>query len=729
MAPRWRLPAGEGYNTSISNLVELVVETAESSLARPIQFLKGVGPRRAELFERLGVRTVGDLLFHLPLRYEDRSSFRKIAELEVDQFATVRAEVRAAGAMPRGRGRSRVFEVAFADETGILRATWFHFSAKALTTRFPIGSKWLVSGKVTFNRFRGSKVITHPDTERDEPEEAAETLNTGRIVPVYPLTEGLPQKAVRKAAHAALEFVEQVEEIAPPGLNERYRLPNVADALRRVHWPPEGMDLSALTAFTSREQKKLIFDELLLSQVALALRRAGARKPEAGAALPVTPAQLDEIRSLFPFPLTGAQKRALDEIAADVSGDVPMNRLLQGDVGSGKTAVALAACMMAVKNGRQAAIMAPTEILAVQHFRNITRLLGLGGPRVELFTSSRRDKAAALHALKRGDVDIAVGTHALIQDGVEFLNLGLVVIDEQHRFGVAQRAELRRKGERAHTLIMTATPIPRTLAMTLYGDLDVSVLDEMPPGRSPVETKVYAPAQRAAALRIIREQVAQGRQAYVVYPLVEESEKLELKAATEMFEHLRAADLAGLRLALTHGRMKSADKDAVMERFGRGEVDVLVATTVIEVGVDHPNATVMMIEHAERFGLSQLHQLRGRVGRGAARAHCLMMADTFPGSPAWKRLEVMTSTTDGFAIAEADLSMRGAGDLFGERQWGLPGFKIANLARDGRILAEARKVAFVIVEQDPALVRPEHAPLKRALAGRFAERLEYGEVG
>lgn len=700
----------------------------QSDLDQPAQYLKGVGPKKAELLQKLGARTVGDLLFHFPLRYEDRSNIKKISRIEVGEVAVVRAVVKSAGAAPRRR-RGRIFEVAFADGTGVLRATWFAFSEKAMLKKFQPGSEWIVSGKVTFNRYRGSKTMAHPDTEEVSEGAEGESLHVGRITPVYPLTEGLNQKAMRRIVHSALDHAGSLEDFVPEELNVRYKLPPLAVSVRYVHWPPEGAPIGDLMAFRAREQKKLIFNEFFIAQTGLALKRRAKKVKVEGAAMNVDGALLDKIRDVLPFRLTGAQERALNEIAADMGRDEPMSRLLQGDVGSGKTAIALAACLVAVRNRRQAAIMAPTEILAVQHFRNVSRLLTDTKVRIELLTSGAKDKKRIYEELKAGDIHIAVGTHALIQEGVEFHDLGLAVVDEQHRFGVVQRKELIAKGRTPHSLIMTATPIPRTLAMTLYGDLDVSVIDELPPGRAPVTTKIYGPANRRTAINLIRDEVGRGRQAYVVYPLVEESEKLELKAATTMFEHFANEDFADLRLGLTHGRMKSAEKDEVMTRFAQGEIDVLVSTTVIEVGVDNPNATVMMIEHADRFGLSQLHQLRGRVGRGAAKSHCLLMADTPPGTPTWERLRVMEKSSDGFVIAEADLAQRGAGDFFGQRQWGLPEFRIGDILRDHRILAEARRAAFAIVGADPRLEKPENAPLRRALKEKWKHRFELGDIG
>ncbi|MBI4666278.1 MAG: ATP-dependent DNA helicase RecG [Nitrospinae bacterium] len=703
------------------------------NLNSPVQYLKGVGPRRAELLKKLGMETVRDLLFYFPQRYEDRANIKTISQIVVDELATVRGVVKSAAATQMARSRKKVFEVAFADKTGVLRGTWFKFPEQAYVKRFAIGSEWIISGKVTLNRFRGSKVMVHPDTEELDADNGetggANSLNLGRITPVYGLTEGFSQKALRQVMNAAMDYVEALEDFVPGELNVKYRIPPFVESVKFTHWPPNGVSVQDLSEFKTRHQKKLIFNEFFLMQAGLALKRGTVRKAVPECAMRVDVELLQKIYALLPFPLTGAQSRVLEEIAKDLAGDKPMNRLLQGDVGSGKTAVALACALMTARNRRQTAIMAPTEILASQHYRNMTRLLSDTKVKIELVTSGSEGKQRALERIASGESHIVVGTQALIQEGVAFHNLGLAVIDEQHRFGVRQRAELIKRGIHTHTLIMTATPIPRTLAMTLYGDLDVSVIDEMPPGRAGITTRIFDPSVRRAALELIRAEVKKGRQAYIIYPLVEESEKLELKAATAMFESLSEEDLAGLRLGLTHGRMKSAEKDEVMGRFARGEIDALVSTTVIEVGIDNPNATVMMIEHADRFGLSQLHQLRGRVGRGAHQSHCLLMAECHRGAPGWDRLKVMEKHLDGFKIAEEDLARRGAGDFFGVKQSGLPEFKIGDIVRDHAILAEARRAAFHIVEEDPHLSKPENRKLSGALKESWKDRFELGDIG
>ena len=707
----------------------IIMSIIASETSQPIQYLKGVGPKRAKLFAKLGVRTIGDLLLHFPVRYEDRTTMKNVADIVTGSIETVCGVVQSSGVRYTGRGRRRIFEVAFADKTGVLRATWFRFPQKAFVERFTAGTEWIVSGKVTAS-YRGSRGIVHPHTEPMEGD-LADSLNVGRVLPIYPLTEGLTQKGVRAAVNSAMPLLSLLEDFCPEALNEKYRLPSLEKSLRAVHWPDSFDNTKGLIEVSTREQKKLIFNEFFLIQIGLALRKLHDTKDEPGMALSVDSALIEKIAKIFPFTFTSAQNRVLDEIVKDVTSDKPMNRLLEGDVGSGKTAIALSAALMAVHTGRQAAIMAPTEILANQHMKNFADYLKDSKVKVELLTAggSAKEKSEAKERIAEGKTHIIIGTHALIQEGVNFGNLGLVVIDEQHRFGVQQRAKLIRGGKSVHTLLMTATPIPRTLAMTLYGDLDISVIDELPPGRTPVITDLYLPKQRDRALARVKEEVAKGRQAYLVYPLVEESEKLELKSAIAMFEKLQQEDFKSFTLGLVHGRMKSGEKESVMTRFIGGEIDVLVTTTVVEVGVDCPNATVMMVEHAERYGLLQLHQLRGRIGRGAAQSYCMLMAEGNPNSPGLARLDIMTRTKDGFAVAEEDLKLRGAGDFFGVKQSGLPGFKIGDIVRDHRILAEARKCAFDMVGKDPNLDDPSNASIRKAVKSHWAERFALGEIG
>jgi ATP-dependent DNA helicase RecG len=580
--------------------------------------------------------------------------------------------------------------------------------------------------------------MMHPDLEVGE--ESDDDASFGRIIPVYTDIKGVSARHFRKIA---LRVVDACAQLIPDFLPEPFRkahdLVELRVALGAVHFPSNDADIDQLQRFSSPAQRRLVFDELFFLQVGLALKKRGV-KIERGIPMVADEKVLARATERLPFKLTGAQSRALHEIARDAEKATPMNRLLQGDVGSGKTAVALAAALIAVENGYQAAVMAPTELLAEQHLRTFERLLGadlfgkreLPSVRVGYLSAGRkpRELERTRNEIASGTTRIAIGTHALIQEGVQFQKLGLVVIDEQHRFGVLQRARLMEKGVRPHVLVMTATPIPRTLALTLYGDLDVSIIDELPPGRTPVATRLIRGKARSDAYEFLRSEVSSGRQAYVVLPLVEESEKIELRAATEESERLQREELSGLRVGLVHGRMTSDERTHAMELFRRGETQVLVATTVIEVGVDVPNASVMVIDHAERFGLSQLHQLRGRVGRGAAKSHCLLVAEEDRSSAdAWERLRTMVKTNDGFRLAEKDLELRGPGEFLGTRQSGIPDLVVADLLRDQGILKEAREAAFALVERDPELKDPALKGIAAEVARRWAGKMSLGRIG
>ncbi len=699
------------------------------SASSPVQFLKGVGPKKATSLLKLGIRTVADLLFHFPVRYSAPVALKHIDKIEADRIEAVRCSVKSSRISFLKGGRKRIFEVLFTDGTGILRATWFSFPAKSYKNRFEPDSRWIVRGKVTFNRYRGSKEMVHPETVSADEYDKEGSGELEGILAYYSLTEGIAQKSLRVVIESAMEHVSELKDCVPDAINEKYQIPSLQHSLRAVHQPVPEADYDALNLMATREQKKLIFTEFFLLQAGLALKRRSVRQEVPGTAFDVDDELRRKIAHVFPFSFTRAQERVTGEIVDDITTDKPMNRLLQGDVGSGKTAVALAAALMAVRNKKQAAIMAPTEILAMQHYKKITELLADSKVNVKLLTSGAKGKKETLQAITDGDSHITVGTHALIQDKVIFAGLGLVVIDEQHRFGVRQRAELIGMGENTHTLIMTATPIPRTLAMTLYGDLDISVLDELPPGRTPVVTKIYSPSNRESALSLIKKEVAKGRQAFIIYPLVEESDKLELKAAVTMYESLKDGPFSDLTLGLTHGRMKGSEKDEVMERFTKGEIDVLVSTTVVEVGIDQPNATVIMIEHAGRFGLSQLHQLRGRIGRSSHQSYCLLMSEEKQAAQSLARLKILTKSEDGFRIAEEDLAIRGSGDFFGAKQSGLPEFRIGDILRDHKIMSAARASAFELVEKDPDLKAPEHKNLRTAIEENWQERFALGEIG
>jgi ATP-dependent DNA helicase RecG len=697
----------------------------------PLQYIKGVGPARAALlYGRLGLRTVTDLLYRLPRRLEDRGHLRRIYDLTHGSVETVRGTI---GRVSRFRPRRRrlvIVKAAVTDGSAVLHAVWFNqpYVARQLTP----GAQVILHGRV--QRQAGEIQMAAPEFEVLE--EGEETYHVGRIVPVYKSTEGLSQRALRLIVARALEeHAPSVEEWLPEAVRRQHDLPPLAVALRQAHFPDR---------FETHEaaRGRLVYEELLLFQLLL-LRRKATREAEPRT---IRYGEARELVSRFhadlPYPLTRAQTRTVAEILRDLEQPHPMNRLLQGDVGSGKTVVAASALVRCVGGGAQGALMAPTEILAGQHYLTLRGLVDRMSLSVVLLIGGlpRAAKQEALERVRDGRADIVVGTHALIEEEVEFHRLGLAVADEQHRFGVAQRAALRLKGERPDVLVMTATPIPRTLALTFYGDLDVSTLDELPPGRAPIKTHLRASDRRPQVYEFIRTQVQEGRQAYIVCPLIQESDKLQAEAATNLAARLCAGPLQGLRVEVLHGRMKLEERDRVMRALRAGGIDVLVATTVIEVGIDVPNATVMVIEDADRFGLSQLHQLRGRVGRGAHQSHCILIADPRTEDAA-ARLEVMVETSDGFQIAQRDLEIRGVGELVGGggedeerraglRQHGVSDLRIANLLRDHAWLERARIDAAALLADDPDLRRPEHHGLAHALQDRFGTaRVENVEVG
>jgi ATP-dependent DNA helicase RecG len=665
-------------------------------LHAPVQYVKGIGPQKAEALGKAGVRTAEDLLLHLPMRYEDRRSFARVADLRPGMRVSVSGEIAVAG-LRRAR-RLTIYEVRLDDGSGRLKAVFFN--QPYLRQTLPRGKKVVFYGLVERDAMASRLLVMRsPQYEIVEGDEHG-GIHTGRLVPVYEKLGPLTVKPLRRVlVHLAGQVPADLPDPLPPDLRERLAVIGRGEALRRVHLPGEADSLDLLNSFRSPGHVRLILEELLLFQLGLARRRSGVRAERKRAAFGVRDSTRAMVKRILPFPLTGAQRRVLREIAGDLGSSHPMNRLVQGDVGSGKTLVALLAMVVVLENGHQAAFMAPTEILAEQHFLTLRRLLERCPYRVDLLTSSvkGKERGETLARVASGEAQIVIGTHALIQEGVTFRRLGLAVADEQHRFGVLQREDLRKKGYDADVLVMTATPIPRTLALTAYGDLDVSIVDEKPPGRTPIRTLLRPASERREVLDLVKKAVAEGRQAYVVYPLVEESEKLEdVKAATEASAEWAAA-LPGVRVGLLHGRMKGAEKEETMAAFSHGEVQVLVSTTVVEVGVDVPNATVMVIEHAERFGLAQLHQLRGRVGRGRASSACVLLAYGRLSEVARARLDVMVSTEDGFAIAEKDLEIRGPGDFFGTRQWGMPTFRVAHLLRDRDLLERARAEAFRLV--------------------------------
>jgi ATP-dependent DNA helicase RecG len=698
-------------------------------LQTPLQYMKGVGPRRAADLQRVGLSTIEDLLYRFPIRYEDRGHFQPIASLRPGVAASVVGEIVGCGIRPTRRPRFKIFEMLVRDRTGSLRAIWFN--QPFLNDIFRPHQRVILYGKLELTshglQLQNPQYEILPDEKADEEDaptarpEDEDTLHTGRIVPVYEKTGQLTTKMQRVLVHQALaQLPEQIADPLPASLLERQRLCDRRAALHDVHFPPNGVSIDALNSFRSDAHRRLIFEEFFLFQLGLVLRKRRATADHKPRSVVITDEIREAARQVLPFKLTGDQKKVIAEIVEDMKRPQPMNRLLQGDVGSGKTIVALMAAMVAMENGFQVAFMAPTEILAEQHFINIRRLLERSRFRITLLTGStapkrRREIQAELSG---GSIHLVVGTHALVEDPVGFRELGLVIIDEQHRFGVIQRAALRAKGQHPDVLVMTATPIPRTLALTTYGDLDVSVMREMPPGRYPIKTIAKPETRRDEIYDFIRKQLDEGRQTYVIYPLVEESEKVDLRAATEMADHLAHDVFPQYRVGLLHGRMKQDEKDRVMGAFARGETHILVSTTVVEVGVDVANAAVMLVEHAERFGLSQLHQLRGRVGRGPHQSYCVLLYQYPITDQGRERLKALTETTDGFVIAEKDLELRGPGDFFGTRQSGLPTLRVGDLMRDHAIMEEARREAVVALD-DPTQQAALAAFVKESWAQRF----------
>jgi ATP-dependent DNA helicase RecG len=698
-------------------------------LATPIQYVKGVGPKLSKVLERKGIRTVEDALYFLPRAYEDRRQLKKISELEAGWRETGFGEILLSGVAFYSFRRKRVFEAVVGDGSGVITLKWFQGNERYLRDRFKKGKKLIFTGEVRW--FNQQKEIVHPDVELMDNEIERDSLNFKRIVPIYSETEGLYQRTVRRLMKTILdEFGDELSSPIPEEILKRLGLIDLPGAFRSLHFPGDEQSMEDLDLHRSKGHRRIIFDEFFFLELGMALRKKG-RVLEEGISFRTDGSLTGRFLDRLPFRLTRAQERVRAEIRKDMERPVPMNRLIQGDVGSGKTILSLLASLDAIESGYQAAIMAPTEVLTEQHFLNTHRWVEPLGIEVTLLTSnvkgSERDDLYG--RIRRGDVQLVVGTHALIQESVEFHRLGLVVIDEQHKFGVVQRALLKKKGGNPDVLVMTATPIPRTLAMTVYGDLDVSVVDEMPPGRMPVETRVFPESARPRVYRTVEEEIRRGRQAFIVYPLVEESEKLDLKDATRMAEQLQQEVFPDFQIGLLHGRMGSEEKEQVMMEFKKGKIQILVATTVIEVGIDIPNASVMVVEHAERFGLSQLHQLRGRIGRGQYPSKCILLAQYRSSEEARFRLQAMEKTSDGFQIAEKDLELRGPGEFLGTRQAGLPDFRVAHLLRDTPILVEARREAFQLVHGDAELTHPSHRDLKEELRKRWEGRLELATVG
>jgi len=702
---------------------------SRNRLRDPIQYVRGVGPRLAKLFEKKGILTVEDALYFLPRCYEDRRNLKKISELKAGKRETGFGEILLSGVSFYPRRRQRVFEVVVGDGSGTITLKWFRGNERYFRGRFKKGGKLIFSGDVRW--FNSQREIHHPDLEVVDGEVEKDSLNFKRIVPIYSETEGLYQRTLRRLMKTILEgYADQLSSDLPPGVAERQGLIDFSEAFRRVHFPPDGESMDALNLQHSDGHRRIIFDEFFFLELAMALKKKGVAR-ETGISFRTEGTLSRRFLNRLDFKLTRAQERVMAEIRRDLEKPHPMNRLIQGDVGSGKTVVALLACLDVVECGYQAAVMAPTEVLAEQHFLNVRKWVEPLGINACLLTSRVKgsERENLYRGIRTGDLHLIVGTHAVIQETVEFSRLGLAVIDEQHKFGVVQRGLLKKKGGSPDVLVMSATPIPRTLAMTLYGDLDVSLIDEMPPGRVAVETRVFFESARGKVYRIVGEEVEKGRQAFVVYPLVEESEKLDLMDATRMAERLQGEIFPEFRIGLLHGRMKSEEKEAILGEFKEGKVQILVATTVVEVGIDMPNASVMVVEHAERFGLSQLHQLRGRIGRGRHPSTCILLAQHPSSEEARIRLRAMEKTTDGFKIAEEDLALRGPGEFLGIRQSGLPDFRVAHLLRDTPILIEARKEAFRIIQEDPELVHPAHGGLKDRLSKRWEGRIELATIG
>ena len=730
-----------------------------------IRFAKGVGPKRALLLEKLGIRTIEDALWFLPWRYEDRSRIVTISQLVPGEKATIAGTIHQAGLRRTRRRNMTLFTMTVRDETGAVEVVFFNQTY--LGDVLQNGLRVVLSGPVvTHRRGIGLQMRTPQYEVVDEDEDLL--LHVGRIVPVYHETRGLSSRHLRRILWGLLEeYGSDLQDPLPSRLLRQHHWPSLDAAIASLHFPGHGADLSVLNDWETPAHHRLAFEEGFLLQLALALRQCTNQSTVPGIAFRLNGTFTVPLRKQLPFRLTEAQQRVMAEIEADMRAPHPMNRLLQGDVGSGKTIVALHAMLAACGDGYQAALMAPTEILAEQHVSTIRPYLEALDVPVAYLTggTSQKERAVALERIAAGDVQLIVGTHALLEQDVQFARLGIVVVDEQHKFGVLQRGKLREKALHPDVLVMTATPIPRTLAMTIYGDLDVSVIDELPAGRQPIRTRVFRHNARPRAYELVRKEVHAGRQAYIVYPLVEESEKLDLEAVMQAAERLRETEFPGMSVGILHGRMKSDERAGIMKAFRAGDVHILVATTVIEVGLDVPNATVMVIEHADRFGLAQLHQLRGRVGRGAQRSFCFLISSagrrqaqgpyvlpgqgvqgpalpfaeepaaermrmpTGPTQTAEQRLKAMVQCADGFAIAEQDLRIRGPGEMLGTRQSGIPEFRVMNLVRDAVALEQARQEAFALMEQDPELSHSDHQVLKAAVLRRWQTKLDLGTIG
>jgi len=694
---------------------------------KSVQYLRGIGPKLAENLARAGINNIRELLHYYPRKHLNYAQRTKIREAKTGMRVTIWGTIKSVECFNSPKNKNiTILSITVTDGTGSIKASWFYgrankFMQDQYKKRYPIGAQVLLGGEVKIDKFTHKLAVDKPEVEiLGELElEEGQNLHTGRIVPVYPLVEGLNLRWLRKTIKAALEiYGSSIRDPLPDWLKKEFNLLNLPEALAEFHFPTD-YDL------LEKARKRLVFDELFYLQLGFAFRRKQEELHLQGINFSTGGPHIEKFLANLSFRLTQAQERVFREISADLSSPKPMNRLVQGDVGSGKTIVALLTLLVAIQNGYQGAMMAPTEILAEQHFRKFKSWLDPLGLNTVFLTGSqtKKERTFSLEEISSGRANIVVGTHALIQDEVNFHRLGLVIVDEQHRFGVKQRVTLKNKGMNPEVLTMTATPIPRTLALTLHGDLDVSVIDELPPGRKPINTR-FLRGNRTEAWVQVRKEVEKGRQAYIVFPLIEESETLSARAATVEAERLQEKVFPDRKIALLHGKMKNSEKDEVMKSFTIGETDILVSTTVIEVGVDVPNATIMVIENAERFGLAQLHQLRGRVGRGSDESHCLLLSDK-PSDISEKRLEIMQKTNDGFVIAEQDLRIRGPGEFLGTRQSGLPDLILANLAEDTKILEEARNAAKMLVEKDNELKDFKHGLLKQELYRYFRFNKDY----
>ena len=706
-------------------------------LHNPIQYVKGVGPRLASLLTRKNVVTIFDALNFLPRTYEDRRRFTPIVELIPGAKQTSLGVIHSVRVIPLRNRKLRILECLVADATGSLYLKWFRFHEKTMRSILKPGMNIIFSGEVQEFRFR--KQVLHPDFEIYSDEEKKDFLHFGRIVPIYSETEGLYQKTIRKILkHVVDSYVSRVVDPLPETMKTKHELMVLAEAYKQIHFPDEKAEIQTLLSGESLARKRLVFDEFFYLELGLALKKSKIKKKQSEA-FTIDEGFIEKFAATLPFQLTQAQNRATSEIFTDLKKTSPMNRLVQGDVGSGKTVVAMAAALAAYQNGFQVAVMAPTEILAQQHFFNFKQILSSFDKAnskishsLRLLVSALKDKEkkAVYREIEQGIAKVIIGTHALIQEDVHFSKLGLVIIDEQHRFGVEQRMSLTQKGKEPHVLVMTATPIPRTLALTAYGELDFSIIDEMPSGRKPIQTKIIVEGKKTEVFSLMNRELKLGRQVYYIFPLIEESEKSDLKDATEGAKQL-AGVFSSYKVALLHGKMKQEEKDRIMTEFKANKIKILVSTTVVEVGVDVPNASVMVVEHAERFGLSQLHQLRGRVGRGEHASYCLLITSLRnwdEEKDSVRRLKIMEETTNGFLIAEEDLKIRGPGEFLGTRQAGFIGFKLANLISDHKILKEARLAAFNVIHEDPNLEKGEHLLIKKSLLENWRGRMQYLEV-